>query len=149
MESVPLAVHAAIVVVGLAVYTVILVNVQAAPPTVVPYFANNPAAIAMGIVASLLSSLAVLSLSYLLARVPWSGWLAYLGRHSLEIFIAHIVCGAAFRFVLIKTGFLSVPLFLVGGTIFAILASLLMGYCAQKLRVPLFALPRPLERKIS
>ena len=149
MESVPLAVHAAIVVVGLAVYTVILVNVQAAPPTVVPYFANNPAAIAMGIVASLLSSLAVLSLSYLLARVSWSGWLAYLGRHSLEIFIAHILCGAAFRFVLIKTGFFSVPLFLVGGTIFAILASLLMGYCAQKLRVPLFALPRFLERKIS
>ena len=149
MESVSLAVHAAIVVVGLAVYTVILVNVQAAPPTVVPYFANNPAAIAMGIVASLLSSLAMLSLSYLLARVPWSGWLAYLGRHSLEIFIAHIVCGAAFRFVLTKSGFFSVPLFLVGGTIFAILASLLMGYCAQKLRVPLFALPRSLERKIS
>lgn len=107
------------------------------------------AAVAVGIVASLLSSLAVLSISYLLARVPWSGWLAYLGRHSLEIFIAHIVCGAAFRFVLTKSGLFSVPLFLVGGTIFAILASLLLGYCAQKLRVPLFALPRPLERKIS
>lgn len=122
MESVSLAVHAVIAVVGLVVYTVILVNVQAAPPTVVPYFANNPAAIAVGIVASLLSSLAVLSISYLLARIPWSGWLAYLGRHSLEIFIAHIVCGAAFRFVLTKSGLFSVPLFLVGGTIFAILA---------------------------
>ena len=149
MESVSLAIHAVIAVVGLVVYTVILVNVQAAPPTVVPYFANNPAAIAVGIVASLLSSLAVLSISYLLARIPWSGWLAYLGRHSLEIFIAHIVCGAAFRFVLTKSGLFSVPLFLVGGTIFAILASLLLGYCARKLRIPLFTLPRPIEQKIS
>ena len=149
MESVSLAVHAVIAVVGLVVYTVILVNVQAAPPTVIPYFTNDVGAVAMGILATVISSLTVLSLSYLLARVPWSGWLAYLGRHSLEIFIAHIVCGAAFRFVLTKSGLFSVPLFLVGGTIFAILASLLLGYCAQKLRVPLFALPRPLERKIS
>ena len=72
MESVSLAVHAVIAVVGLVVYTVILVNVQAAPPTVVPYFANNPAAVAVGIVASLLSSLAVLSTGSVerLARLP-------------------------------------------------------------------------------
>ncbi|WP_294617835.1 acyltransferase family protein [uncultured Rothia sp.] len=149
MSSIPLAAHAGIVAVGLFDYIYLLMHIQATPPTVIPYFTNDAGAVAMGILATVISSLTVLSLSYLLARVPWSGWLAYLGRHSLEIFIAHIVCGAAFRFVLTKSGLFSVPLFLVGGTIFAILASLLLGYCARKLRIPLFTLPRPIEQKIS
>ena len=41
-------------------------------------------------------------------------------NHSRNLHRAYL-CGAAFRFVLTKSGFFSVPLFLAGGTIFAIL----------------------------
>lgn len=75
------------------------------PPTTAGGLERSPLAMACGLVASVLAVATVIFLSTLLTHVAWLAHpLAYLGRHSMEIFLAHILGASGMRIVLNKLG---------------------------------------------
>jgi len=55
----------------------------------------------------LAGALAVITVSVLLAKFDWMGWLAYCGRNSLVIYLAFVLPMGAMRTVLLKSGVIS------------------------------------------
>lgn len=74
-------------------------------------------------------------------------WLAFLGRHSMEIYLIHTICAAGSRIVLQKLfGFTDVNLHLVLGMLFGTGVPLLVVVLAPKLGLELlFSPPRKLQ----
>lgn len=76
-----------------------------------------------------------------LAIWGWS-WLAYLGRHSLEIYLIHILAGSGLRIVLQKMLDISDPaVHLVLGTLAGIVVPLLVAVSARNWRMGWLFLP--------
>lgn len=91
--------------VALAVTVALFAFTPTMPATTAGGLERNPLSIACGVVATVTAVLSVLALSRSVARLPGIGAvLAHLGKHSLEIFLAHILATAGARIVLEKLG---------------------------------------------
>lgn len=131
-------------VVALAAAAVATANVAVTTPN--SYGAlRTPASVAIGVVLSVVTTGAVLALSGTLAHLPLLGsLLAFCGRRSLEIFLAHIVAAAGTRTLLTMAGALD-PLFhVVAGTLAGVVAPLILWRLGNQVRFPwLFMAPQP------
>lgn len=129
---------------GLATYVGICVITDPTPPP--ERFALSgitPISVAWGIPAAIGGLVGVLMIARLLDAVPVVGAaLAYVGEHSLEIFLAHIIFAAGARIVLVKAGFTGLPIHLLVGSLAGLLAPLVLSALATRLRLGwLFAAP--------
>lgn len=105
---------------------------------------RSPATVALGVIAAMAGTLAVLCLSQLLGR-RHGIWLAFLGRRSLEIFLAHVIFTAATRIALIQLGVTAVAPHLVLGTLIGIAGPLAVWWVGARTGAPwLFVAPRAL-----
>jgi fucose 4-O-acetylase-like acetyltransferase len=111
---------------------VALLLVPTAAPTV-GSADRSAATLLAGIAASLAGTVAVLAASALLARLAVSRTLAYLGRHSLEIFLAHITAAAGTRIILVRLGVGDPVIHLVAGTITGLVGPLVLLVVCQRL----------------
>lgn len=106
---------------------------------------RTAATVALGVVASVAGTVAILCLCQLLDPIRGVGWLAFLGRRSLEIFLAHIIFTAATRIALEQAGVLSVAPHLVLGTLMGVAGPLALWWLGARVGVPwLFSAPRAL-----
>lgn len=117
-----------------AAYVALLLLTPAVPPTVAGQL-RTPDAVALGVLATVLSSAAVFLLARALTflpalRVP----LAFMGRISLEIFLAHVIAAAGTRIVLQQLGLDNTGIHLAAGTVAGLLAGILLWWLAQRWR---------------
>lgn len=87
---------------------------------------------AVGIVLALLTSAAMILVGH---GLRGASWLAFLGRRSLDIYLAHIVMASGTRIVLSQLGVTSIWVFVVVGTAVGVLGSVLAGTVARKIRL--------------
>jgi hypothetical protein len=108
------------------------------PPFFVPATTSNSSAgVVWGIVAALSGSLAVLGWSSMIRRLPWGLWqpLAFTGRHSLEVFLAHIIAASGTRIILDKLGIASLVAQIACGIIMGTVAPLMLVMLTPRLRL--------------
>ena len=123
---------------GAGIYGVLLITTHAIGPTSAGGY-RTPLNIALGVVASVAGMAAVLVASAYLARSPWaSKRLGALGRHSLEIFVAHIFAVTAVRVLLNKADISSAPVHIIAGTIAGLALPLLLWWICEKINFPWF-----------
>lgn len=84
-------------------------------------------------VASLIGGTAVVCVSILLKRSGWLGIIAVWGRHSLEIYLAHVIFLAAARIALVKAGVELAPVHWVAGMIAGLFLPILLGRAMERL----------------
>ncbi|PKW28001.1 acyltransferase family protein [Phycicoccus duodecadis] len=128
---------------GGLVAAVLLVLTDPMPPTSWTR-GPDPTALALGVVASVAGTGAVLAVGVLLARGPaaLSAVLTLLGRRSLEIYLAHIVATAGARVVLLQLGVGDLTVHLLAGTVAGLVFPLALWWGAERLHAPwLFRLP--------
>lgn len=80
--------------------------------------------VAWGVLGCVAGTVAALAAAALVARSALAAPVAALGRHSLEIFLAHIVVASGTRIVLLQLGVTDVLVHLVGGTLLGLLVPL-------------------------
>lgn len=125
-----------------AALVVILLFTNAIPPTV-----NSDHRkwedIAFGVAATTCAVLAVLATSRLLAQIKlFSGWFAFLGQRSMEIFLAHIIAASGTRIALTLIGVDSPTAHILLGTTAGTLLPLVLWATLQRFNFPwLFTLP--------
>lgn len=91
--------------------------------------------VVLGIVASVAGVVAILALSGALAKVgPAASWLAFCGRRSMDIFVAHVIFLAGARVVLTRIGIDSIPAHVIVGTAAGVVGALLLGAIARRIR---------------
>lgn len=136
--SIPVAVAAGLIYVVLTVG-----QFDAVPPTSLGD-GWTIAGTASGIVASFSSVAAVAIAAKMLCRLEWlARVVAYIGRHSLEVFVAHVFAINAVRVVLERSGFHSAALHVVMGTVGGLALPLLLGWVIERFRIPyVFDAPR-------
>ncbi|WP_037159682.1 acyltransferase family protein [Rhodococcoides fascians] len=135
--SIPVAIAAG------ALYVVLTVQFDAVPPTSLGdgwSFSGT----ALGVVSSFSAVAAVAVAAKMLSRVDrLAQVLAYVGRHSLEVFVAHVFAINAVRVVLERAGFDSVALQVALGTVGGVVFPLLLGWVVARFRIPwVFDAPR-------
>ncbi|RKW70686.1 acyltransferase family protein [Galactobacter caseinivorans] len=112
------------------------------PSTTAGGLERTPFAVACGLVASVLAVAAVLLLSS--ALTSW-GWLArplaYLGRHSMEIFLAHILGASGARIVLNKLGIEAAGPHLILGVLAGLAFPLVLIWLTPRLHLGLLWAP--------
>lgn len=112
------------------------------PPTTAGGLERSPLAIACGLAASILAVATVLLVSSLLTGWAWlANPLAYLGRHSMEIFLAHILGASGARIVLNKLGVESAGLHLTLGILAGLAFPLVLIWLTPRLRLGLLWAP--------
>ncbi len=85
---------------------------------------------------ALTGGLYIIFLSFLLQKLKALNWLHRLGRHSLYIYVAHVLALAAVRIFMTRVlGIYNVPLLLVIGIIMGLLIPLLLYKLATKLNM--------------
>lgn len=105
--------------------------------------------LAWGVVGSLTGLVLVVSTSALLSRVRGLGWLAFVGRRSMEVYLAHILVGVLVRAALVDEGVQTDGAHLVVGTVVGVFVPLAIWWVAGRVRMGwLFALPQPVERRL-
>lgn len=78
-----------------------------------------------------------LALSFVLQRKRWIPWLHVLGRHSLYIYVAHVIVLAATRIFMVKVlGITYVPVLLFVGIAMGLILPVLAFKLAEKLKMP-------------
>lgn len=110
---------------GLAVW----VGAAAVPWVTTPTIVDESRTLAsmfLGMVGSLAALVAVWGVSLLLARARSGGWLGYIGRLSLQIYLAHILFTAGTRIVLVHFGVLDVGVHLFLGVVTGVVGPLLL-----------------------
>jgi fucose 4-O-acetylase-like acetyltransferase len=113
----------------LTVGTVVAVYTLPTAPTI-GWSERTVWTVALGVVLSVVLSAGVL----LLARaVRSSGFLAYCGRHSLDIFLAHIILASGSRIVMVHLGVHSVPLLVAVGEAAGVGGSLLLSVALRRI----------------
>ena len=99
-------------------------------PQVCEAFVNS---IQVGLIATVVSTGAALFLSRALTAVGGlAQLLAFLGRRSLEIFLAHIIATAGTRIVLVQLGVNSPALHLFMGTVVGVMAPLVLWWVTDR-----------------
>jgi fucose 4-O-acetylase-like acetyltransferase len=105
---------------------------------------RTAATVALGVIAATAGTVAALGLSQVLG-LRQGAWLAFLGRRSLEIFLAHIIFTAATRIALIQFGVTAVAPHLALGTLIGICGPLALWWVGTRVGAPwLFVAPRTL-----
>ncbi len=103
---------------------------------------GNDVALA-GLALALLGIVFVMTLSRVLMRFKCS-WLAYLGRHSMEIYLIHVIAGSGVRVVLQKLlEITDIGLHLALGMLFGIGVPLLVALLAPRLGLRWLFAPPP------
>lgn len=103
-------------------------------------------AVALGVITSTVSCAAVLALSGVLARTALVRPLGFLGKRSLEIFLAHVVATTLTRLALSGLGVDEVWVHLVLGSAAGILVPLVLWWVGRRAGFPwLFQLPPALR----
>lgn len=142
LMSVSVWVHGFIAFIGLSLYVVGLFTLPAITPTVQSAHPRSFMIIASGILMTSLSSVSLISLGYLLSKISVGKIFAFIGRYSLEIFIAHIVFVSIVRMVMTKCGVFSIPIYLVAGVVIGVILPILLGKFVSRCGIPLFSIPR-------
>lgn len=90
----------------------------------------------------------VISFSFVMQRTNRMRWLHILGRHSLYIYVAHVIALAGTRIFMMKMlNITHVPTLLTVGILMALLLPVLLFKISEKLRMPwLFTLEKQEER---
>lgn len=130
-----------------AVYSGILLWTPAIPPTV--NAAWSVGGVSFGIAASAAGLAGVLALSALASRLK-SGvaWLAFAGKRSLEIFLAHIIAASGTRIVLEKLGIDDPALHIIAGLACGMIGPLLLWWLLSRVGFTwLFQRPAFIGRK--
>ncbi len=79
----------------------------------------------------------VISLSFILQKYSNAKWLEVLGRHSLYIYVAHVIVAASLRTVLTRVfNIYSVPVLLLSGIIFGLIVPVLLYKFAVRINMP-------------
>ena len=106
--------------------------------------------IAVSVVATCLGIVAVFAASTLLSRVKVaSEWLAYVGVHSLEIFLAHTLATASVRIMLSRLGLSDPTLHLIVGTAAGIVVPLVLWVLTTRYLPWLWQAPHALAQARS
>ncbi len=92
----------------------------------------------------------VILLSFFLQKIKAISWLHVLGRHSLYIYVAHVMVFAAIRIFMTRVlGIYNVPILLVTGIIFGLVVPVFMYKLSVKLSMKwLFELEPPANNKV-
>jgi uncharacterized membrane protein YcfT len=92
----------------------------------------------------LLGSLAICITAGLLVRLPWMGWLRWLGEHSIVVYLSFSIPMAASRTLLLKTGLITdVSIVSIMVTSIALLFPLVLYWLIQKTGWGRFLFERP------
>lgn len=75
----------------------------------------------------------VISSSFILQKIGAAKWLQYLGRNSLQIYVAHVICFAAIRIMMNKLFHIeNVPFLLISGIFAGLVFPLIINAIAQR-----------------
>lgn len=126
---------------GVVIYATMLVWTPAIPPTVSADW--NIGHVGYGFVASLAGLVGVLAISAIVGRFSVGfAWLAFVGKRSLEIFLAHIIAASGTRIALEQMGLDDVLLHIIAGTLCGVIAPILLWMVLSRLGVTvLFQVP--------
>src|SRR5690606_37294389 len=104
---------------------------------------------AMFLLISLIGCAFVINLSFVLQRHNKLNWLSVLGKHSLYIYVAHVIAFAATRISLRNLfGIESVPLLLAAGIAAGLIFPVILYKIAERLNMWwLFSLEKPSYKK--
>lgn len=121
-------------VVGLAVLiasSVIAAIIDATAPTF-DHTGRTVTSVAIGVVLAVISSGALVLAGHgLRSASP----LAFLGRRSLDIYLAHVIMAAGTRIVLVHLGVTALWVFVVVGFLMAVVGSLIAGTVARRIKL--------------
>lgn len=138
--------EAGLFLVGGIVWWAMMVWTPAAGPTYSKLERTVPN-IALSVLATCVGVLAVFALSALLSRLRRvAGWLAYVGVHSLEIFLAHTLATASIRIALSKAGLADPAVHLVLGTVMGVVVPLVVWAATRRYLPWLWQAPKVLTR---
>lgn len=113
-------------------YALLLLGTDALAPTISGH-AREVDDVSLGVLATVVSTGAALFLSRALTAVRGlAQLLAFLGRRSLEIFLAHIIATAGTRIVLVQLGVNSPALHLFMGTVVGVMAPLVLWWVTDR-----------------
>ncbi|WP_026460540.1 acyltransferase family protein [Schaalia suimastitidis] len=126
-----IGVEATVGLVAGGAWLTLMVYTPAAGPTYSKLVRTAPN-IAVSVLATTLGVVAVLAVSALLSRFEATAKpLAYVGRYSLQIFLAHVLAMAATRIVLVKLGVTDVTVHVVLGTAVGTLVPLVLWHLTK------------------
>lgn len=136
-------------VVGIGGLVLVALMTDATPPTV-----DTPdrtwSTVSLGFLGCVLGTVGVLALAGWWARIGAHQSVAFVGRRSLEIFLAHIIPASGTRILLEKAGVDQLGVQLVLGTVVGLGAALALWWLAPRVRLGwLFVLPGPVSRRLS
>ncbi|TSD48939.1 acyltransferase [Rhodococcus sp. KBS0724] len=135
------AVSVALAVAAGAVYVGLTVGLDATPPSS-GGGTRTEVTIALGLIASTAAVVSIAYISKLLSMTALSRPLEFLGRRSMEIFLAHVFAINAVRVVLNKAGVDSPAIHIVLGTIAGVALPLLLWWVVTRFRNPfIFSAP--------
>ena len=137
-----------VALVGIGGVLVVALATTATPPTV-----DSPdrtwATVGLGMVGCLFGTAGVLALAGWWSRLGAYDAVTFVGRRSLEIFLAHIIPASGTRIVLARAGVEQFWWQLLIGTTVGVGAALLLWWACHRLRVTwLFGLPRPVASRL-
>lgn len=136
-----------VLVVGGAVWVVLGATLLGTPPTAYGSL-RTVSSVALGVVGSSAGVVAVLAVSWLLARrSAGMRWLAWIGERSLVVFVAHVFFTASTRIALSAVGVDSLGVHVVVPTLAGVVGPLVLYVVALRLRQDwVFEAPRWLRR---
>lgn len=126
-------VHLIIVAWGsFAIYANVLLWTDGMPPTVdAPWTFTG---VGFGLLASAAGVAGVLSISALFSRLSRGfGWLTFVGKRSLEIFLAHIIAASGARIVLETLGLQDAAFHIVAGVALGIIGPLILWFVLSRM----------------
>lgn len=146
MARIPLAGQIVLAIVATAIFVVTQVSVGVTPPTI-DGDARTAGTVAAGVLAAVAGVAAALALSNLIARVALASTiLAFFGRRSLEIFIAHIIAASGTRIALQLAGIDDLAVHVVAGLVAGLGGPLALWWITSRIGFPwLFAVPRAIS----
>ena len=93
---------------------------------------------------AVLGAIALCTLGYLLMRLPYTGWLRWLGEHSLVVYLAFTLPMSAVRIIAMKTGILTGTSELsVAVLVMAVAAPVVLYLLVKRFHVAEFLFERP------
>lgn len=129
---------------GVAIFLTEIVT--STPPTMSGDF-RTPMSVMLGFLASAVAVAACLFLSRVLSKLKIFGFIAYLGRESMTIFLGHVLFQSGLRIVLSAVGVESVVLHLAVGLGGAIVGPLIISWILKRIRIEwIFGSPKWLTR---
>ena len=129
--------------VGTVVWLWVGLATDAATPTTGGGGGWTVTTVALGVLGCMGGTIATLAVAALVVWTPLAGFVALVGRRSLEIFLAHIVVASGARIVMQQAGVVDPWVHLALGTILGVVVPILIAVVAERLRWTwVFGLPR-------